>query len=99
MRHAQSALDSLFEVGHMEQLTVEEHQKLKRIHSDLQSMVLQVRGLVSEIEERKTEERRLRQVLPSADYTGPKFTWVKHEERSKIRKELAKLKKQLDRMG
>ena len=93
VRNSQSTLDSLFVVGHMEQLGVDEHQKLGRIYENLENMVEEIQDLVSSIEARKKKER---EAIPiKRNYNGPSFSWADHEERAKLRSEIRKAEAEL----
>ncbi len=96
IRHSQSALDSLFEIGHMEQLSLEENKDLGKVYDILEGVVVEINTLVSGIEERKKEERKAHPI--KRQYNGPVFTWAKHEERTKLQRDIRKAQEELSRI-
>ena len=96
IRHSQSALDCLFEIGHMEQLTLEDLKDLGKVYDLLEGVVVKINTLVSGIEERKKEERRVHPI--ERKYNGPAFTWAKHEERADLKREIRKAQEELSRI-
>ncbi len=97
LRHSQCTLDSLFEVLHMENLTIDENKECQEIKEALEEIVLCVGAFVRKVDKRKEEEKPSVPIPPS-DFDGSKFSWMNHEERIRLQRKLDQLRKQLRRI-